>query len=233
MSQVVYNPTNEDFKVVYAGLDILIRGTREEDGKFVDGDQIKLQDAAARHALNEFGRRGLVALDFGDDLQQKRESGIARNREFKIKQVTDFNQDNERRQSMKLAYVRPTKEVKQYSEELGIDLVEPYHVPNPQKQDSGALKEENRQLKQQIQQLVDSVGMLQERLDTMSADRKLSDAEVENERRIAVFKMLTRPKFKDWVEQNRDFYLESSVEVQTQIVDKWNNFFAPEEKFPY
>jgi len=150
MSTVVYNPTDklgeefqEEFRGHYMGVGIGI----------TPGQKIKLPDAKARHLLNEFAPRGLVALDYGDDEEKRANEGLERNRNFKLKQLNDFNEKNEARKHMGLPYLWPTETLKRYAKEIGVKLTESYKVDDAQLQRAKALEEENKNLRSQMAEM--------------------------------------------------------------------------------
>jgi hypothetical protein len=115
---VVYNPTDEDLKGWHIGIEFTIQA----------GTKQKLEDATAKHLLNHLGPRGLMMLEYGDEEREDQITAEGRriNREFKKKQIRIFNETNEQRKAVGLTYNNPTPEIKKYSNELGIQLTEPY-----------------------------------------------------------------------------------------------------------
>jgi hypothetical protein len=136
--RVVWNPTNEDFDMQYAGISFTIKA----------GEKRELEGNCAGAILNSHGARGLTVLKYGDEAN---EDGIAaaaraRNREFKMRQVVLYNQQNENRKHMNLGYLPPMAKLKEYALELGIKLLEPYNVREEERAGISEAKRENEAL---------------------------------------------------------------------------------------
>jgi hypothetical protein len=151
--RVIWNPTNEDFDMQYAGVSFTIRA----------GEKKELEGNCAGAILNSYGPRGLTALKYGDEVNEAKIGADARerNHEFKTRQVVIYNQQNENRQHMKLGYLPPSEKIKAYALELGIKLLEPYNVREEEragiseaKRENEALKEEMAELKAMLKQLI-------------------------------------------------------------------------------
>jgi len=151
--RVVWNPTNEDFDMQYAGISFTIKA----------GEKRELEGNCAGAILNSHGARGLTVLKYGDEANEDRIASAARdrNREFKMRQVVLYNQQNENRKHMNLGYLPPMAKLKEYALELGIKLLEPYNVREEEragiseaKRENEALKEEMAELKAMMKQLM-------------------------------------------------------------------------------
>jgi hypothetical protein len=118
----LFNPTNEEFKMVFAGMDVRMK----------PGEKLQSDDAKANHLLNAFGQRGLCQLVFGDKEEVVGKAGVERNIEFKKAQVVRYNLMNEQRKNQGQAYLTPSREIQGYARELGISLVEPYALKDLQ-----------------------------------------------------------------------------------------------------
>ena len=94
MSVVLWNPTNEDFDMQYAGRSFTLKS----------GQKATVNDACANHLLNAFGPRGLTFLSYGDDEKDIEIKAKERNYEFKKRQVQVYNQTNEQRKLTRLGY---------------------------------------------------------------------------------------------------------------------------------
>jgi hypothetical protein len=160
MSLVLFNPTNETLMAQYVGEDVIIAPYPEH------GHKVKVDDARGRHILNALGPRGLMSLEYGDDEDAKREIGLARNREFKKKQIIRYNQENERRKQAGMAYLEPTPQVAEYARELGVALLEPYALKDPEKAEVSRLKDENRGLHTELTKLSEKFNTVMQDLAT-------------------------------------------------------------------
>lgn len=170
MPVVLYNPTNETFRVTYAGRNFPIEPE----------DKVKVDDACGRHLLNNYAQRGLCSLDFGDEANIKdiAERGREANRRFKLKQIENYNQRNEERKAIGLPFLVPTKTMIEYARELGLKLSEPYRVEDVAMQETKSLREENAELRGQIAELKADMGEILAAIKA-SAGAKTESPEVE------------------------------------------------------
>lgn len=169
---VLLNYTDEDLGYQYGGLSYTISAKKE--GK---AGTKKVQDSEGHHALNSLGARGLTKVEYDDEGQpcngEKNETdAIERNRQFKIRQVNNYNYRNQQRKASGQSYDVPTREVAKYAVELGIDLLQPYTMAIGEKAEIAKLnqadtekdkrmeklEEQNRLLMEKIENLTDQVG---------------------------------------------------------------------------
>lgn len=111
-----------------------------------------INEACKNHLINEFGRRGLVALGYSDSGHEDEIAAKAKeiNKRFKKEQVIRYNEDNASRRLKNLGGVSPSKKVKEYALELGIRLDEPYVVNDVEKEAIAKTSVENEVLKQKL-----------------------------------------------------------------------------------
>jgi vacuolar-type H+-ATPase subunit I/STV1 len=165
MAIVLFNPTNEQFRAQYIGEEVIIAPSAK----------IRVDDARGRHVLNILGPRGLVTLEYGDEgdgEEKKAEIGRKRNHDFKYKQVIDFNTLNEQRFQSRLPYLRPPKHIKEYANELGIELRQPYAVPDAAKQDMAKAMERNQELEREVKQKDSELSELQAQMAELTGQFK-------------------------------------------------------------
>jgi len=162
---VVLNPTNEDFDMQYSGVSFTIR----------TGQKQTLSIHAANHILNSFGPRGLCYLQYGADEEKIAAEGKRRNENFKRKHVTDFNIRNENRKNMNLGYLPPAEKTRQYAQELGIELIEPYAAKDKDREKMQTQEAEIKELRQKLD-------MLLEKLTTMENKPEESGEETPKQR---------------------------------------------------
>lgn len=140
---IIFNPTNEEMTPTVGG----------KEYPFPCGAKVMLSGPIANHIMNEWGKRGLVTLQYGDDTrtspgskmtieQEKAQAGIARNIEFKEIQVSRYNEDNERRKIEGRGYLTIPPRIKKYAEELGLNILAPYVTANKESSEVAALKAE-------------------------------------------------------------------------------------------
>lgn len=141
MAVVLWNPTNEDFEMQYAGRSFtLFAGEKEE-----------VNEACANHLLNAFGQRGLTFLKYGDIEDEVGAKAKERNVEFKKRQVQIYNQTNEQRKLTRLGYLSASDKIKQYALELGIELIEPYSLKDEEKAAISHSTKENADLRAKLE----------------------------------------------------------------------------------
>lgn len=138
---MLWNPTSEDFEgMQYAGISIGLKA----------GEKQIFAIKCATHLLNAFGQRGLTSLTYGSNEEVVGKAAIQRNRDFKEKQVVEYNQRNESRRAMQLGYLPPTETLKKYAIELGLKLLEPYTVRDEERAGIAQAKTENEELKKKL-----------------------------------------------------------------------------------
>jgi hypothetical protein len=235
MSMIVFNPTNEDLTAMHGGCNLTIKKFPEK------GHKMKLDDAKAKHLLNILGPRGLTvleyddALDGGDKENQKAEDGRERNRQFKIKQVTMYNQDNESRKAQKLGYVDPPPHITEYSKELGIGIIAPYQVQDLKNEEISVLKKEKAEDAAKMKDMTTKFNAMYELLQNKGM---LMSEEEEEEAEIAKviqeYKMMKPPEFKKYVlDLGLEEYGDQKIAVQQDMQVKWGRFFDDLKKDPF
>lgn len=232
MAIVLFNPTDEELRAQYGGLDVKIAPFGE------DGHQLRVDDQKARHILNILGPRGLTTLEFGDDSNdgeiknQKAADGCRRAKEFKQKQVRTYNRDNESRKQQHLQYVEPPEQIKQWAKDLGIVLIQPYELPDVDMEEISTLRKSNKelmiQLKTQGKQFSEVMNMLEQK-------GLLETKEDPHEELKETYNHMNREQFVSWVENlTFDKFSLYPIEVQKDIMTKWEGFWDKKEKpFPY
>lgn len=163
MGMVVLNPTNEDFDMQFSGVSFSLKA----------GQKMVLAEHAAKHVLNAFGQRGLTYLAFGADEEALAADGKRRNKEFKIKQLTEFNIRNESRKNMNMGYLPPTQKLKEYALELGIELMQPYATRDLERTKMNAQDDEITALRRANSDLTEKVNKL---IELMTGDKKAEPA---------------------------------------------------------
>lgn len=127
----------------------------------VPGQRREVEVNCGKHVLNQFGARGLTFLTRDGDEEQVRKEAIQRFTDFKRKQVLDHNTRNEQKRQMGLAWIPPTPTIRRYAEDLGVDILEPTPLKVKNETVDGGivayLMEENKSLKNQMQELMDLV----------------------------------------------------------------------------
>ena len=137
---VLYNPTNEELQMQHSGISMSMKADTK----------LEVNDACGRHVLNAMGQRGLTQLTYGCDEEKIKNEALSRNLAFKKKQIMEYNQKNENRKQMGLAYLPPTTNVTDYSIELAITLLEPFTMKDAEKQKISEAETENKALKEEM-----------------------------------------------------------------------------------
>lgn len=143
------------------------------NGTLVPGKVEPFPDNRGRHILNKFGPRGLVELEFGDDVPKRQQDALKIYKAFWMRQVTIFNQDNERRKNTNREYVTPTKQLLQHAEELGIQLEGPWSIKQTGSAETKTLRDENLELRGQVGILMEQMKGL---VDSLKARGEIPDA---------------------------------------------------------
>lgn len=165
---VLLNYTDEDLGYQYGGLSYTISAKKE--GK---AGTKKVQDSEGHHALNSLGARGLTKVEYDDEGQpcngEKNETdAIERNRQFKIRQVNNYNYRNQQRKASGQSYDVPTREVAKYAVELGIDLLQPYTMATGEKAQVAKLTSENESKDKLLKEQGDAISKLTEMVQNLS-----------------------------------------------------------------
>ena len=137
---VLYNPSNEEFHMQHAGISMSMKADTK----------LEVSDACGRHVLNAMGQRGLTQLTYGCDEEKIKKEALGRNLAFKKKQIMEYNQKNENRKQMGLAYLPPTTNVTDYSLELAITLLEPFTMKDAEKQKISDAEVKNVALEEEL-----------------------------------------------------------------------------------
>lgn len=229
MAIVLFNPTNEELRAQYGGIDVVVAPRGE------DGDMLRVDDQKARHVLNILGPRGLTSLEFGDEgdvLEQKANDGIKRAEEFKQRQVRAYNRDNEARKMRTLEYVEPPEQIKQWAKDLGVVLLQPYELPSVDLEETATLRKANKEL---MAQLKTQAGHMEEIMSMLKQKGLLEPKEDPHKELKAKYNHMDRQQFEPWVESLAfDKFSQYPVEIQKDIMTKWEGFWNKEEKpFPY
>ncbi len=118
---------------------------------------MEMEVNAAKHVLNAYGARGLTFLKHGDDEEEVAKRARQANYEFKRKQVTEYNTRNEQRRHMGLGFIMPSKQIRAYAEELGLQLMEPFQTKEKTSGNESEIDElrlENKELKLKVDKMM-------------------------------------------------------------------------------
>jgi len=237
MAIVLFNPTDEELRAQYGGIDVVIAALGEE------GNLVRVEDQKARHILNILGPRGLTSLEFGDDSEdgaiknQKADDGRRRALDFKKKQVRTYNRDNEGRKMRHLEYVEPPELIKKWAKDLGELLIQPYELKSVDMEEISSLRSANKELMDQLKlqqtQFSEVMAMLNQK--GLLGDDKEEKEEDQHPEIKSEYIRMNRQQFEPWVRnltfENFSLY---PLPIQKDIMTKWEGFYDPEEKpFPH
>ena len=158
----LWNPTNETLDMQYAGISISLK----------PGQRQVYHIKCANHLLNAFGQRGLTSLPYGADEEKIGKDAIKRNKDFKTKQVVDYNQRNENRKAMNLGYLPPTEKLKEYAIELGLKLLEPYQVRDEERAGIANANTETAALKTELESTKTQLAEMKAMMEQLLAQKK-------------------------------------------------------------
>lgn len=229
MDGILFNPTEEPMRPVCGG--------RNYD--LPPGKKIAVTGSVANHIINEYERRGIVLLMYGDDTRKqdgtemtieefKAEEGRKRNLDFKREQVLKINQINEARKLEGKGFLKPSKEVERYSEDLGITLLSPYDTPDKKNFEVSRLREENKhlgkKLEEQSTQIERLLQALEDKLNPKEA--KKAPEEFKNDELVAKFINQKKDDLKVWVRNNEREIMTWPEEVKSRLRTKYTRFYG-------
>jgi hypothetical protein len=170
MSKLLWNPTNEELSHQYSGVTYF----------FAPGEKKKVPDNCGAHLLHNLDARGLTVLELDEngkvDEEKIKVDALARNKAFKMRTVSDFNQRNEGRKQQGMSYLSPTEKIKEYAIELGLGLLELFTVKDVEREaaakdrdETKRLREENELLKTNLNDLISEFRSQGERISELTA----------------------------------------------------------------
>jgi len=165
MAMVVMNPTDEEIKVTWSGIDYV----------FLPDERKRVEDSMGRQVIHNYANRGLISLEYGDEGEielEKIKAGRAKNDEFWVKQCVNYNQLNEQRQQSHQPFVKPTEQVARHAKRLGIKLLEPYRLEDASSKQISMLMEQNKVLEKEIQKKDGALAGLQSQVSELTENFK-------------------------------------------------------------
>lgn len=162
---IIWNPTNETLVMQFEGRTYTMP----------PNDRQKVTEPCGKHLLTGYGQRGLTSLEYGDDEIIIGEQAKERNREFKLKQVVDYNQRNEARKQMNLSYINPPAQIKQYARDIGIEIIAPFSVRTEENARIQQLEDINKSLAGALEEERTERNRMSEMMNSIMA--KLESAE--------------------------------------------------------
>ncbi len=240
---IVANFTPDDIEWMHIGV----------NGVLKSGEIKEYDDGRANHILNKWGARGLLALKYGDKSEEKQKEAMIIWKQFWGKQITTFNQNNEKRKATQLEYVFSTPDLEEHADKLGIRLVAPWRLEETGSEKERKLSEENAELKIELRKTNARMDELMKKFETllssvggesavilpqtpgekagMAAAPPNKPLLLDDEQMRKQFKYLQKKQFKDWVIDNFAIFPETTPAIMNEIREKWASMF-PEEDFP-
>jgi hypothetical protein len=230
MDAIIFNPTNETMRPLCGGYEYLLK----------PGQKKGVPQSVANHIINEYQRRGITLLSYGDDTvpsegnpeqtveDYKAEQGRKRNMTFKREQVVRLNQLNEARKQEGKKFISPTEQVTAYSEELGLQLISPYDAPDLKNMELASLKNENDDLKKTMEEQTAKMDRLMDALEGKLAPEKVEQTpdEARNSELASQFFGLKKSELKIWVKENESEILAWPEEVRSRLRTKYARFYG-------
>lgn len=243
---IIANFTPDDIRWTHNGLSDVIKA----------GEIKEFEERRGKFILNKNDRKGLIQLRFGDDPEAKRVESMATWKKFWERQITMYNQDNERRKNTQKEYVEPQPELVTHSEKLGIKLVGPWTI---QKTDNAAIQAvmlENVDLKAKLEALTRQMGEIADAMKAREVPFELRTAaeKVELSKRgeesqepknqeppkpdhtklVNEFSKLSTERFGEWVMTNLDRIqsTEFPPAIRTMVKEKWERLVKSDFPIP-
>jgi hypothetical protein len=140
---IIGNFTPDDIPWTHVGIHGVIKS----------GEVVEVEEGRGNFILTKNGRRGLVRMQYGDDEEAQKKKSMDLWKSFWEQQVTVQNQANEEQKEKGQRYAKPTQELIDHAEALGLEILRPWTVTKPSARDDKAveeLKKENQELKSTI-----------------------------------------------------------------------------------
>ncbi len=203
-------------------------------GTIGPGETVEMGESRAKHVLNKFARRGLVQMQFNDDLELKKKESIKQWTDFWELQIVQFNQHNEDQKEKGNRYARPTPELKTHAEALGLVLLQPWRIESKDSPELKRLTQENVDLRATVEA---QTGQINEILEMLKKGQPVPEEEEAVTDIVAVnrkkYVSLTANTMSGWLKNNweeiQEMPEENRFEIQTRYQDLYQTPF-PEEK---
>lgn len=229
MAMVILNPTDEEIKVTWGGQNYTLKPDSRE----------KVDDSMGRQIVHNYGNRGLVSLEYGDEGEielKKIKEGRAKNDEFWTRQCVNYNQLNEQREQSHRPFLKPSKEVQDNARRLGIKLLEPYKLEDAGSKQLALLIEQNASLQKELKKkdsaldtLKDQVGDLTENFKNMmqlAGAKPQGDNTDKDYKAIAItITKMSKKRFLTWMTKHWTEIQSYPDEVKKDIADKHEKLY--------
>lgn len=205
-------------------------------GTINPGETVEFGESRAKHVLNKFARRGLVQMQFGDDTDVKKEESMKQWTNFWEQQIIQFNQHNEDQKEKGNRYARPTAEIKEKANMLGLELLQPWRIEAKDSPELKRLQEENVDLRKTVEA---QTGQINEILEMLKKGQPVPEEIIEEP--VADLVTANRKKYvsltvntmSGWLKNNweeiQEMPEENRLEIQTRYQDLYQTPFPAEK----
>jgi hypothetical protein len=144
---IVANFTPDDLEWTHIGV----------TGTIKSGQILEMEDNRARHVLNKLEARGLLRMQFGDDPGEKQQVALGIYKGFWVKQITGFNNDQDRRKDTHRDPIYPHEQLMNKAKELGVEILGPWAYKPSETTELGQMRKENSELRGQVAMLMEKM----------------------------------------------------------------------------
>lgn len=210
------NFTPEDMKGYYTGRPVkILAGNKDPEAGILECD-----DSMGNHLLSQFNKKGLVRLEFKDNMKEKIEESMDLYHDFWEKQVQEHNAINQRQKQQNLEYIPPSKELIKKAKELGFSLLgQDWEV---KKDDDKPENGEIKALKETVSRLTEMVEKLQGQNKVENFENEVAEPAVDIEPFRNKYKKVAIPNIKAWIENNiEDVNKNYPKECKVELAEKY------------
>jgi len=199
------------------------------NGIIKPGETVEMEDGRANHVLNKLGAKGLIKLDFGDNLEEKKKVSMSLWRAFWERQIENHNQANEDAKEKGNRYTKPTPEIEEKAKLFGLDILRPWRVEKKDNKELEEAKAENKSLKDDLKSLQAQMSKILEMMGNKAPAVISSDAEkalaglVESNQNK--YKRLGESNMKAWVVRNWDDILQMPEANKAEIRARYEELY--------
>lgn len=241
---IIANFTPDDIPWMHIGVNGVIPAYDPDDPE--KKHIVEMDEGRAKFILTTMGRRGLVQMQFNDDVEKKKRQSEALYHQFWEDQITTQNQINEDQREKGNRYAKPSEELIEHAERLGIEILKPWTVKKAEDPEAiRILKKENDDLKKSVTDMGEQMNKMMEmmkRVQPSSSDEVNNDSEPppggvslekEEEANRRRYKSLREGTMKGWLRNNWDEIQEMPEKNRFEIETLYRQLYQtpyPEEK---
>lgn len=130
-------------------------------------------------------------------------------------------------------YAQPTEEVREWSETLGVGLIQPYKIQDIHNEKEARHIAEKESMRAELDSLKEMVAQLV----ALQAGKPVVTPKERHEEQVIdeaqTYKMMRRADFLQWMPLNKEFYQNAFVENQEDMRNKWAKMADPDVPFPH